>query len=89
MVRFLWDFIFFQWIIPQFSVDPSAQRWGLFWYYVAIGILFNGSTVVIYGTPQNSLRITTNAPPSTAFRFAFDWWKHPVFDFGAVIFKGH
>jgi len=67
---------FFQWIIPQFSVDPSAQKWGLFWcvrFYLMRSTLL---WISLYtAPPQNSLRITTNAPPSlTAFRF-LDWWS--------------
>jgi GPH family glycoside/pentoside/hexuronide:cation symporter len=32
-------FFFLQWIVPQFSSEPSNNIWPLFWYYVAIGIL--------------------------------------------------
>lgn len=32
-------FFFLQWIVPQFSTDPTAQMWALFWYYVVIGII--------------------------------------------------
>lgn len=32
-------FFFLQWIVPRFSGEPTVQMWGLFWYYVAIGVL--------------------------------------------------
>lgn len=32
---------FLQWIVPSFSGDRALNQWGLFAYYVAIGILFN------------------------------------------------
>jgi len=34
-------FYFLQWTVPYFSADPAVNQWGLFWYYVAIGIAFN------------------------------------------------
>ena len=30
-----------QWIIPQFSDHLTVNQWGLFFYYVVIGILFH------------------------------------------------
>ena len=32
-------FFFLLWIVPQFSAEPIAQRWSLFWYYVVIGLI--------------------------------------------------
>ena len=32
-------FFFLQWIVPRFSGEPTVQMWGLFWYYVGIGVL--------------------------------------------------
>ena len=32
-------FFFLQWILPRFSGEPTVQMWGLFWYYVGIGVL--------------------------------------------------
>ena len=34
-------FFFLQWMVPQFSADSNVNQWGLFWYYVLIGVLFN------------------------------------------------
>jgi GPH family glycoside/pentoside/hexuronide:cation symporter len=34
-------FFFLQWIVPRFSADPTANQWGLFWYYVVVAIIFN------------------------------------------------
>jgi GPH family glycoside/pentoside/hexuronide:cation symporter len=66
---------FFQWIVPQFSIDPSAQKWGLFWYYVAIGILFNVFYTVV-NLPYTALtaELTQDYNERTtlnSFRFAF------------------
>lgn len=32
---------YLQWIIPEFSSDRALNQWGLFSYYVLIGIIFN------------------------------------------------
>ena len=32
-------FFFLQWLVPRFSAEPTAQMWGLFWYYVGIGVI--------------------------------------------------
>ena len=32
-------FSFLQWIVPQFGSDRTAQIWGLFWYYLIIGVI--------------------------------------------------
>jgi len=92
MVRFLWDFIFFQWIIPQFSVDPSAQKWvysGITWrsgfYLMRSTLLWICSYTALTAelTQDYNERTTLNS-------FCFlDWWKHPVFDFMQLFFKGH
>jgi GPH family glycoside/pentoside/hexuronide:cation symporter len=66
---------FLQWIVPKFSNNPDTQQWSLFWYYVAIAILFN-----IFYTMVN-LPYTALTPELTqdynertslnSFRFAF------------------
>ena len=68
-------FYFLQWILPRFSADPVANGWGLFWYYVAIGILFNVFYTVVnlpYTTLTAELTQDYNERTSlTSFRFAF------------------
>jgi GPH family glycoside/pentoside/hexuronide:cation symporter len=32
-------FFFLQWIVPQFGGDANRNVWGLFWYYVVIGLI--------------------------------------------------
>jgi glycoside/pentoside/hexuronide:cation symporter, GPH family len=32
---------FLQWIVPNFGSNTTTNQWGLFWYYVLVGILFN------------------------------------------------
>lgn len=68
-------FYFLQWIVPQFSADPVANGWGLFWYYVAIGILFNIFYTVVnlpYTALTPELTQDYNERTSlTSFRFAF------------------
>ena len=68
-------FYFLQWIVPQFSADPVANGWGLFWYYVAIGILFNIFYTVV-NLPYTALtpELTQDYNERTSlnsFRFAF------------------
>lgn len=68
-------FFFLQWIVPRFSTDPTAQLWGLFWYYVVIGLISQVFYTVV------SLPYTAMTPELTqdyderttlnGFRFAF------------------
>lgn len=68
-------FFFLMWIVPRFSSDPSANLTGLFWFYVAIAILFN-TFYTIVNLPYISLtpEITEDYDERTAlnsFRFSF------------------
>jgi GPH family glycoside/pentoside/hexuronide:cation symporter len=68
-------FFFLQWIVPQFSSDPSANQWGLFWYYVIISILFNSFYTAV-NLPYTALtpELTQDYDERTSlnsFRFAF------------------
>lgn len=68
-------FFFLHWIVPQFSTDPSANQWGLFWYYVAIAILFNMAYTAVnlpYTALTPELTQDYNERTSlTSFRFGF------------------
>lgn len=62
-------FFVLQWIVPQFS------QWGLFWYYVAIAILFN-TFYTIVNLPYTAMtpELTQDYDERTSlnsFRFAF------------------
>ncbi|ACB51847.1 probable sodium/galactoside symporter protein [Crocosphaera subtropica ATCC 51142] len=64
-----------QWIIPQFSDDLSANRWGLFAYYVIIGIFFNIAYTTV-NLPYTALtpELTQDYNERTSlnsFRFSF------------------
>lgn len=64
-----------QWIIPQFSDDLSANRWGLFIYYVIIGIFFNIAYTTV-NLPYTALtpELTQDYNERTSlnsFRFSF------------------
>lgn len=66
---------FLQWIVPRFSNEPTANQWGLFWYYVAIAILFN-TFYTIVNLPYTALtpELTQDYNERTSlnsFRFAF------------------
>jgi GPH family glycoside/pentoside/hexuronide:cation symporter len=68
-------FFFLQWIVPQFSSDPNANQWGLFWYYVIISILFNSFYTAV-NLPYTALtpELTQDYDERTSlnsFRFAF------------------
>jgi glycoside/pentoside/hexuronide:cation symporter, GPH family len=68
-------FFFLQWIVPQFSNNPATQQWSLFWYYVAIGILFNVFYTVV-NLPYTALtaELTQDYNERTrlnSYRFAF------------------
>ncbi|WP_414565859.1 MULTISPECIES: MFS transporter [unclassified Anabaena] len=66
---------FLQWIVPQFSADPSTNVWPLFWYYVVVGLMSQVFYTVV------SLPYTAMTPELTqdyderttlnSFRFAF------------------
>lgn len=68
-------FFFLQWIVPSFSADPSANQWGLFWYYVAISVLFNMAYTAVnlpYTALTPELTQDYNERTNlTSFRFAF------------------
>jgi glycoside/pentoside/hexuronide:cation symporter, GPH family len=66
---------FVQWVVPQFSPDPSVNQWLLFGYYVIIGILFNLAYTVV-NLPYTALtpELTQDYNERTSlnsFRFAF------------------
>jgi glycoside/pentoside/hexuronide:cation symporter, GPH family len=68
-------FFFLQWLIPHFSDDPTAQKDGLFWYYVLISVLFNTAFTAV-NLPYTALtpEITQDYHERTSlnsFRFAF------------------
>ncbi len=68
-------FYFLHWIIPQFSADRVGNGWGLFWYYVAISIVFNVFYTVV-NLPYTALtaELTQDYNERTSlnsFRFAF------------------
>lgn len=68
-------FYFLHWIVPQFSADRVGNGWGLFWYYVAISIVFNLFYTVVnlpYTTLTAELTQDYNERTSlNSFRFAF------------------
>ena len=64
-----------QWTIPQFSEDLAVNRWGLFIYYVAIGIFFNIAYTTV-NLPYTALtpELTQDYNERTSlnsFRFSF------------------
>lgn len=68
-------FYFLQWTVPHFSADPAANQWGLFWYYVAIGIAFNMAYTMV-NLPYTALtpELTQDYNERTSlnsFRFTF------------------
>ncbi|NEQ24782.1 MAG: MFS transporter, partial [Microcoleus sp. SIO2G3] len=68
-------FFFLQWIVPRFSDNPAANEAGLFWYYVAISILFNTAFTAV-NLPYTALtpELTQDYHERTSlnsFRFAF------------------
>ena len=65
-------FFFLQWIVP---FDPATNKWGLFWYYVVISLLFNTAFTAI-NLPYTALtpELTQDYNERTSlnsFRFAF------------------
>jgi glycoside/pentoside/hexuronide:cation symporter, GPH family len=68
-------FFFLQWVVPNFSNNPSTNQWGLFWYYVVISIFSNAFYTVV-NLPYTALtpELTQNYDERTSlnsFRFAF------------------
>lgn len=68
-------FFFLQWIVPNFSDDPSVNNWCLFAYYVLISILFNLAYTAV-NLPYTALtpELTQDYNERTnlnSFRFAF------------------
>jgi len=68
-------FFFLQWIVPRFSPEPTAQMWGLFWYYVVIGVISQVFYTVV-NLPYTAMtpELTQDYDERTqlnSFRFAF------------------
>lgn len=68
-------FFFLQWVVPQFAVERTAQTWGLFWYYVGIGVLSQVFYTVV-NLPYTALtpELTQDYDERTSlnsFRFGF------------------
>ena len=68
-------FFFLQWLVPRFSNDAASNHWGLFWYYVAIGLLFHTCYTAV-NLPYTALtpELTQDYNERTSlnsFRFAF------------------
>lgn len=68
-------FYFLQWTVPHFSGNTAANQWGLFWYYVAIGIAFNMAYTMV-NLPYTALtpELTQDYNERTnlnSFRFTF------------------
>jgi GPH family glycoside/pentoside/hexuronide:cation symporter len=64
-----------EWVIPHFSDDRGVNQWGLFAYYVAIGIVFNLFFTIV-NLPYTALtpELTQNYNERTrlnSFRFVF------------------
>ena len=68
-------FYFLHWIVPRFSAEQSTNQWALFWYYVAIAIVFNVFYTIVnlpYTALTPELTQDYNERTSlTSFRFAF------------------
>ena len=68
-------FFFLQWIVPNFSEDPSVNNWCLFAYYVVVATLFNLAYTAV-NLPYTALtpELTQDYNERTglnSFRFAF------------------
>jgi glycoside/pentoside/hexuronide:cation symporter, GPH family len=66
---------FLQWLVPSFGENAATNQWGLFWYYVIVGILFN-SFYTMVNLPYTALtpELTQDYNERTSlnsFRFAF------------------
>lgn len=68
-------FFFLQWLVPQFSPDPTLNQWGLFVYYVVVAVLFNTAYTMV-NLPYTALtaELTQDYHERTSlssFRFTF------------------
>ena len=68
-------FSFLQWIVPQFSADKNINIWGLFWYYVIIGVISQAFFTVV-NLPYTAMtpELTQDYDERTSlnsFRFTF------------------
>ncbi|WP_017315684.1 MFS transporter [Mastigocladopsis repens] len=68
-------FFFLQWIVPRFSSNASVNFWGVFWYYVAIGVISQVFYTVV-NLPYTAMtpELTQDYDERTSlnsFRFAF------------------
>jgi GPH family glycoside/pentoside/hexuronide:cation symporter len=68
-------FFFLQWIVPRFSSNQGSNVWGLFWYYVVIGVISQVFYTVV-NLPYTALtpELTQDYDERTSlnsFRFAF------------------
>lgn len=68
-------FYFLQWVVPNFSIGGAGSQWGLFWYYVAIGVGFNMAYTAV-NLPYTALtpELTQDYDERTtlnSFRFTF------------------
>ncbi len=68
-------FFFLQWIVPNFSEDPSVNNWCLFAYYIVVATLFNLAYTAV-NLPYTALtpELTQDYNERTnlnSFRFAF------------------
>jgi glycoside/pentoside/hexuronide:cation symporter, GPH family len=66
---------FLQWIVPKFSSDPATNQTGLFWYYIAVAVVFN-TFYTIVNLPYTALtpELTQDYNERTSlnsFRFTF------------------
>lgn len=66
---------FLQWIVPPFNRDANANVWGLFWYYVFIGVISQVFYTVV-NLPYTAMtpELTKDYDERTSlnsFRFAF------------------
>jgi len=68
-------FSFLQWIVPEFSADKNINIWGLFWYYVIIGVISQAFFTVV-NLPYTAMtpELTQDYDERTSlnsFRFTF------------------
>ncbi|MBW4576237.1 MAG: MFS transporter [Aphanothece sp. CMT-3BRIN-NPC111] len=68
-------FFFLHWLVPRFSNDASTNQWALFWYYIALSVLFNTAFTAV-NLPYTALtpELTQDYNERTSlnsFRFSF------------------
>lgn len=68
-------FFFLQWIVPNFGGEQNTNIWGLFWYYVVIGV-FSQVFYTVVNLPYTAMtpELTQDYDERTSlnsFRFAF------------------